>query len=191
MGDLSIPIECQDEMKKYKKFWTSGNTTKFQHLQITDYTLEKLALGVMCVLAGVKIVNFEELMKKVVLAGLDDNAILKKFRTNKIEAEFWKLCEKQYGYKEASPTVSKFMVTMIVTYTDTLAEGNIPKEWKAFLSVKHNDVVVFVKNLMNNEETKAIYDDIADRMARELNVTNLIMRIPLEKVYKESINFIE
>ena len=70
MGDLNIPVECQDEMKKYKKFWNATNTTKFQNLQITDYTPEKLALGVMCVLAGIKTVSFEELMKKVVLAEL-------------------------------------------------------------------------------------------------------------------------
>ncbi len=67
MGDMNIPVECQDEMKKYKKFWSTGNVTKFQNLQITEYTPEKLSLGVMCVLAGVKILNFEELMKKVVL----------------------------------------------------------------------------------------------------------------------------
>lgn len=182
MGDLSIPIKCQDEMKKYKKFWSAGNTTKFQNLQITDYTPEKLSLGVMCVLAGIKTVNFEELMKRVVVSGLDDNSILKKFVTNKIEAEFWKQCEKQYGYMDTSPSLSKFMVTMIVTYTDTLTEGNIPKEWKVFLSGKHNDVVVFIKNLMNNEESKPIYDDIADRIARELNASNLIKRIPLENV---------
>ena len=36
------------------------------------------------------------------------------------------------------------MVTMIVTYTDTLADGNIPKEWKTFLSGKQNDDVVFI-----------------------------------------------
>ena len=182
MGDLSIPVECQDEMKKYKKFWNATNTTKFQNLQITDYTPEKLALGVMCVLAGIKTVSFEELMKKVVLAGTDENAILKKFATNKINKAFWRFCEKQYGYRDNAPTVLKFMVTMIVTYTDTLADGNIPKEWKTFLSGKQNDDVVFVKNLMNNEESKAVYDDIADVIARELNVEKLMKSIPLENI---------
>ena len=182
MGDLNIPVECQDEMKKYKKFWNLTNTTKFQNLQITDYTPEKLALGVMCVLAGIKTVSFEELMKKVVLAGTDDNAILKKFVTNKIDKAFWQFCEKQYGYRDNTPTVLKFMVTMIVTYTDTLAGGNIPKEWKTFLSGKQNDDVVFVKNLMNNEESKAVYDDIADVIARELNVEKLMKNIPLENI---------
>lgn len=182
MGDLSIPAECQDEMKKYKKFWNAANTTKFQNLQITDYTPEKLALGIMCVLAGFKTISFEELMKKVVLAGTGDNAILKKFAANKIDKVFWQFCEKQYGYWDTTSAVLKFMVTMIVTYTDVLAEGNIPKEWKSFLSGKQNDDVVFVKNLMNNEESKAVYDDIANVIVRELNAEKLMKCIPLENI---------
>lgn len=182
MGDMNIPVGCQDEMKKYKKFWSAGNVTKFQNLQITEYTPEKLSLGVMCVLAGVKTLSFEELMKKVVLAGYNENAILKKFVTNKIDRVFWQFCEKQYGYKDVTPTVMKFMVTMIVTYTDTLAESNIPKEWKTFLSGKQNDDVVFVKNMMNNDESKGVYDDIAELVATELNVAKLMKNIPLENI---------
>ena len=182
MGDMNIPVECQDEMKKYKKFWSAGNITKFQNLQITDYNPEKLSLGVMCVLAGVKTLSFEELMKKIVLAGYAENAILKKFVTNKIDRAFWQLCEKQYGYKDATPTIMKFMVTMIVTYTDTLTDGNIPKEWKIFLSGKQNDDVVFVKNMMNNEESKHVYDDVAELIAKELSVAKLMRNIPLENI---------
>lgn len=182
MGDMNIPMECQDEMKKYKKFWSAGNVTKFQRLQITDYTPEKLSLGVMCVLAGVKTLSFEELMKKIVLAGVAENAILKKFTTYKIDRAFWQLCEKQYGYKDITPTIMKFMVTMIVTYTDTLTEGNIPNEWKSFLSGKQNDDVVFVKNMMNNEESKRVYDDVAELVAKELNVLKLMKNIPLENI---------
>ncbi len=67
-------------MKKYKKFWNATNTTKFQNLQITDYTPDKLALGVMCVLAGIKMVSFEELMKKIVFVDTDGN-ITKEWKT--------------------------------------------------------------------------------------------------------------
>lgn len=182
MGDLSIPAECQDEMKKYQKFWTSGNVMKFQKLQMTDCTPEKLSLGILCVLAGIKVVSFEELMRKVFLAGTEENGILKKFTHYKIENVFWQLCEKQYGCQDAAPSVEKFMVSMVVTYMDTLTEGHIPKEWKSLLSRKQNDAVVFVKNLMNNEETKAAYDMIAENIALKLNVTGLIKKIPLEHV---------
>lgn len=182
MGDLNIPISCQDEMKKYKKFWTAGNVVKFQNLNISDYTPDKLILGILCVLAGVKTLSFDELMRKVILTGTSENIILKKFINHKIDKDFWNFCEKQYGYRDASPTIMKFMVTMIMTYTDTLAEGNIPKEWKGFLSKNQNDVVVFVKNLMNNEETKGVYDDFADSISHELNVSKLMKSIPLQNI---------
>ena len=53
-GDLGIPVDCQDEVKRFKKFWTATNTGKFQKLQIAEYTITSIDLGIMCVLAGVK-----------------------------------------------------------------------------------------------------------------------------------------
>ena len=52
--------------------------------------------------------------------GTDDNVILKKFAVNKIDRTFWQFCEKQYGYRDTTPTVLKFMVTMV--HPDTLPE---------------------------------------------------------------------
>jgi hypothetical protein len=46
---------------------------------------------------------------------------------------------------------------------DTVTGGNIPNGWKTFLSAKQNDAVVFVKNLMNNDESKAFYDGFAEK----------------------------
>lgn len=182
MTELSIPAQCQDEMMKYKKFWTSGNVLKFQKLQIADCTPEKLSLGILSVLAGSRTAGFEELMKKVFLAGVEENSILKKFVYYKIEDVFWKLCGKQYGYHDAVPSVEKFMISMVVTYLDALTEGHIPGEWKSFLSCKQNDAVVWVKNLMNHEETRAAYDAAAEKLAGKLNVESLARKIPLEYV---------
>lgn len=33
MGDLNIPLECQDEVKKYKKFWAGNNLKRFKNLE--------------------------------------------------------------------------------------------------------------------------------------------------------------
>lgn len=182
MGDMGIPVECQDEVKRYKKFWSSGNTTKFKNLQTAEYTPLDIDLGIMCVLAGVKTSNFEELVRKMVLAGVGDNAVMKKMEYYKIDHVFWSMCEKQYGYKDSTPSVQKFLVTMVVTYVDTLADGEMPGDWKGFLSGKQNDAVIFIKNLMNNDETKAFYDDFADRVSGELNAGQLIKKMPLEAV---------
>lgn len=32
-GDLGIPVECQDEVKRFKKFWTANNTEKFSRIK--------------------------------------------------------------------------------------------------------------------------------------------------------------
>ena len=182
MGDLSIPVECQDEMKRFKKFWTSGNVARFDKLQIVTFTKETIDLGILCVLGGVKTLNFEELLKKVLLAGLNDNAALKKMEFYKIDTEFWKMCERSYGYVDPTPSLERFLATMLVTYTDTTTGGNVPKAWKTFLSARKNDVVILMKNFMNNEESKSFYDDYARRFSAEKNALTMLREIPLDQL---------
>ena len=78
MGDLGIPASCQDEVKRFRKFWTAGNTEKFRKLEIEGITKDKLQLGILCVLAGIKTLSFDELLKKAVLSGTEDNADFEK-----------------------------------------------------------------------------------------------------------------
>ena len=182
MGDMNIPPECQDEVKKYKKFWAGNNLEKFKNLEIENYTNESIDLGILCVLAGVKTLSFEEMLRKTILAGISDNSIMKKLENQKIDKVFWRLCEKQYGYRDTNPTIAKFLVTMIVTYMDSQMNGNVPKLWKSFVSGRKNDAVVFVKNLMSNDESRDFYDTFAEKAAEELNITGLITQIPLADV---------
>lgn len=182
MGDLGIPPECQDKVKKYKKFWTGSNLQKFKNLEIENYTDLSIELGILCVLARVKTLNFEEMLRKTILAGLTDNSIMKRMENQKIDRVFWRLCERQFGYQDAEPTIQKFLVTMLVTYMDAQMNGNEPESWKIFVSRKKNDAVIFIKNLMNNRESKNFYDEFARKAAEELNVSGLIMEIPLGDV---------
>lgn len=182
MGELGIPASCQDEVKRFRKFWTAGNTEKFRKLGIEEMTKDKLRLGIMCVLAGVRTLSFDELLRKVVLAGTEENVILKKMQSFQIDGVFWTLCENNLGYKDPTPTIPELLCTMIVTYMDTVTGGNIPDVWKTFLSARQNDAVVFVKNLMNNSETSAFYDDFARKMSTQLNASQMIRQIRMEHI---------
>ncbi len=182
MGDMNIPPECQDEVKKYKKFWAGNNLQKFQSLGIETYTNESIDHGILCVLAGVKTSSFEEMLRKTVLAGVSDNSVLKKLEHYKIDTAFWRLSEKQYGYRDNNPTIQKFLVTMIVTYMDAQMNGNEPNVWKSFVSTRKNDAVVFIKNLMSNDESREFYDIFSEKAADELNVRGLISQISLDDV---------
>ena len=182
MGDLNIPPEYQDEVKKYKKFWTGNNLQKFKGLEIETYTNETISLGILCVLAGVKTLSFEEMARKTVLAGLTDNSIMKKMESQKIDRVFWRFCERQLGYQDVNPTIQKFLVTMLVTYMDVQMNGNEPKSWKSFISGRKNDAVIFIKNLMNHDESKDFYDGFAGKAGDELNASGLIGQISPEDV---------
>lgn len=182
MGEMSIPAECQEEVKKYKNFWSSGNLAKFKALNIQSFSDDTIDLGIMCVLAGVRVLSFEEITKSVLLGGFEDNASLRKMEHYKIDKTFWRMIENVYGYKDTDPNLKSFFATIVMTYTDVLANGHIPNMWKKFLSEKSNDCVVLVKNLMNNAETSEFYDEQAKLIASELKVKQLLMEIPLENV---------
>ena len=182
MGEMGVPAEYQDEVKKYKNFWSSGNLAKFNALKIQNFSNDSINLGIMCVLAGVRVLSLEELTKAVLIGGFDDNAHLRKMEHYKIDGVFWHMVENAYGYKDDTPTLKKFFATIVMTYTDVLAGGHIPNVWKTFLSEKSNDCVVLVKNLMNNAETVDFYDEQASVIASELKVKQLLMEIPLENV---------
>lgn len=182
MGEIGVPAEYQEEVKRYKNFWSSGNLGKFNALKIQNFSNDNIDLGIMCVLAGVRVLSLEELTKSVLLGGFEDNSSLRKMEHYKIDSAFWRMVENAYGYKDDTPTLKKFFATIVMTYTDVLANGHIPNVWKTFLSEKSNDCVVLVKNLMNNAETAAFYDEQAALIAAELKVKQLLMEIPLDNV---------
>lgn len=182
MNEMGVQAEYQEEVKKYKKFWSSGNLEKFNALKIHNFSNDSIDLGIMCVLAGVRVLSFEELTKSVFLGGFEDNPSLRKMEHYKIDSVFWRMVENAYGYKDDDPALKKFFATVVMTYTDVLANGHIPNVWKTFLSDKSNDCVVLVKNLMNNAQTADFYDEQAALIASELKVKQLLMEIPLENV---------
>ncbi len=183
MGDIGIPAECLDEMKRFKRFWSSGNVEKFKALQIDEYTPEDIDLGIICVLANVKTTNFEELIRKMLLGGLEDNASLKKMQTYKIDGFFWQCTAKYYGYRDEEPTLRRFLITMMITYMDVVTEGKAPEVWRSFISLKKNDCVIFMKNFMNSDETRGFYDDFAEHFSDEKNVASVFREIPLDDLY--------
>lgn len=47
----------------------------------------------------------------------EDNKFLSEMEKYDLQSPFWKLCEQQFGYTDAKPTLEKLVVTMFVTAT--------------------------------------------------------------------------
>ena len=179
--ELNIPEQYIPILRRYPKFWDARSRIKsFKDLNIGEYSEEIISIGILSVLAKVSIANFDELLKKVLTdENLNKNTYLSEFEKIGIEDTFWNLCNEKYGYYE-NQNIQKFLISLLITYTSTRFQGNIPKAWKNLLLKKQNDIGVFINNLMNDINYNDKYDYIAGQMAKKINLESHLKKIPVE-----------
>lgn len=185
MQDLGIPEDCKVVLERYHKFWNADSRVNaFKDLDIENYTRENIIIAILCVLAKVKIISFDELLRKVLMeADISDNKFLVDFEKMGILEDFWDLCSEKFGYKDNNPTIQKFLITLIITYTSTQFKGNIPRAWENLLADKKNDIAVFINNLMNHNYYKDKYDEISGLIAQKIKIKDQLKRIPVENYF--------
>ncbi|WP_071906587.1 BREX-1 system phosphatase PglZ type A [Methanobacterium congolense] len=184
--ELNIPEEFKPLLKKYKKFWNANSrANRFKDLNIKEYDQEKIIIGILGVLAKVKILNFDEILKKVLMEDdINENKFLTEFEKMDVLDAFWDLCSEKYGYEDKNPTIQKFLISLIITYTSTQYKGDIPKAWEKLLSERTNSVAVFINNLMNNTYYKDKYDEIAQIIAQKIKIEGHLRRVPVENYFE-------
>lgn len=183
--ELNIPDSCKSVLKKYSKFWNANSRVNgFKKLNIEKYSKENIEIAILCVLSNVRILNFDEVLKKVLTVDkLNENKYLSDFEKMEILDAFWDLCEKRYGYFDVNPSIEKFLITLLITYTSTRFKGNTPKAWEKLLSEKQNNIEVFVNNIMSNINYKDEYDRIAAQIAKRINLETHLKRVLPENYY--------
>ncbi len=183
--ELNIPDEYKSILKKYPKFWgNKDRRIRFKEMNIDKYSKENIIIAILCVLAKIRITNFDELLKKVLMEeNLSKNKYLAKFRKCDVSDDFWNLCKEKYGYADKDPSIEKFLISLLITYTSTRFHGNIPKAWEKLLSEKRNNNAVFINNLMNNTNYKDQYDKIAAEIAKKIKLESNLRKIPVENYF--------
>ncbi|NMA15392.1 MAG: BREX-1 system phosphatase PglZ type A, partial [Clostridia bacterium] len=184
--DLHIPEKYKKQLSQYPKFWRSiERIEKFAALGIENYNQEIIEVGLLAVLAGVKVPRFEEVLKTLIISGeYGENKYITAFDKMGLLPSFWQLCQKYYGYNEEKPTLEKLVVTLLMTYTAHHFRGDLPKPWQPFLSYKKNDSAVFISNLMNNMLYQERYDRIAHEIAFKIKVEEFLNNVPVENYFE-------
>ena len=181
-ADLHIPERYKEQLAGYPKFWRSNDRVeRFAALGIENYNPESIDIGLLSVLAGIRIPSFEEVVKVVILSGdFAENKYIAAFEKMGLLKSFWQLCEKYYGFQNENPTVEKLVVTLLITYTAHRYRGELPKSWEPYISHKKNDIAVFVANLMNNMLYKDQFDAIAEQIAVKIKANDFFKSAPVE-----------
>ena len=171
--EIGIDNRFKEHLSQYSNFWKNKNRIeKFKELGIDHFNVETIDIGLIAVLTDVKTPNFEEITRQLLLN--DNEAYLKALEDNGLLEKFWELCEKYFGYQSENPNVDDLAACMLLTYASVALKDTLPAVLKSYVLKKKNDVVVFVRNLMDNVLYQEAYDVLSEKVDKTLRVVSRI-----------------
>lgn len=171
--EIGIDNRFKEHLAQYSNFWKNKNRIeKFKELGIDHFNVETIDIGLIAVLTDVKTPNFEEIIRQLLLN--DNEAYLKALEDNGLLEKFWELCEKYFGYQSANPNMDDLAARMLLTYASVALKDTLPPVLKSYILKKKNDVVVFVRNLMDNVLYQDAYDALSEKVDKTLRVVSRI-----------------
>ena len=171
---LNIPPEFNHLLKKYSSFWNAkSRVDAFNNLNIQFNELN-IIQAILAVLSNQKTLNFDYIVREVIINNFsEENKIIKNFEKYNILDDFWLLISKKFSYHDDTPSVPKFVRSLILNYTASLYQGPTPKSWDEYLVEDKNNAAIFISEFMNNTNYSDYYDEIASMLESKLNITSL------------------
>ena len=171
--ELGIDNKYKEHLGKYSNFWKNKNRIeKFKELGIDHYTTESIAIGLIAVLTDVKTPSFEEIVKQLMIGKSAE--YLKALEYNGLLESFWNLCGKYFSYDSEKPNLEDMTACLITTYAAASLRNTIPGELASYVLKKRNDVVVFVRNIMDNVLYQKRYDELSEIVDKTLRLSKKI-----------------
>jgi len=181
IGELRMPDRYVYLMKKNKKVFDSAERRqRFIDLQIEHYDEERIELGILCVLCKAKSVNFDEIVKCVLMDDIENSKHIAEFARFNMESTFWKYAEKYYGYRADHKDLESLVTCLLITYTEQqIIGGSLGSSFKQYLCDKQANVVPFVSNFMNNMLCENRYNELAAMVAKRVNIATAISKMDI------------
>ena len=173
-NELNIPYKFKSIIEQYSKFWNSkARVESFKNLSITELNETNIILGILAVLSKQKTIQFDYILRSVIIAELDDkNNLIEEFSKYNILNEFWDLVAKKFNYVREKPRVDELIGFLLLNYTARLFEGNTPKPWDKYLVEDKNNAHIFIDEFMNNNKFIGEYNEIAKIYETKLKINN-------------------
>ncbi len=175
MKRKNLPSHTREFLEAYPQFWrNSQRMERFIRLDVPQNSQQYLDMAVLAVLSNSRVVNFDEITRKVLGEGLEKGKeVLQAFVAQGALSAFWLLCKNIYGYSEAEPTLEGLVATMLCTYTQ--GKGvSLPQRLQRYVSSKSANITVFLQNMMGHIHTSATFDTLSQEYADRLNMKDVL-----------------
>lgn len=183
-ADLGIKGEYRWLFEKYSKLLSqSAFAQRFCDLEIDTYDEEAIETGLLCAACKTRTCSFDEAMCALLTAGeLDENPLLRNLEKCGLAEIFWRLCEKQFGYTDVTPSLERLVVTLFVTCADKCISSELPSAWKPFVSYKAGSSISFLDGMRNSVLYRERYDELSDHVAARLKAGQALGNYPPEEL---------
>lgn len=186
MADLGVDEKYKNIIEKHIKFFANKDRTqRFYDLEIEQFNEENIIVGMLCSICRTQTCSFEEVVRAVLSDGeCEENKFIDAFNKYDLQSEFWKLCERYFGYIDNIPSLTNFVLTLFVTYTAKSITGELPESLKSIVSHKSGNIITFMDNLKNSVLYKDRYNELSEFVSNKLNIVKVFENLlPEELLY--------
>ena len=182
--EIGIDNRFKEHLAQYSNFWKNKvRIEKFKELEIDHFNVETIDIGLIAVLTNVKTPNFEEIVRQMLLN--DSEEYINALEENGLLEKFWELCDKYFGYHSENPNVDDLVACMLMTYASVALKNTMSEVLMSYILKRKNDVVVFVRNLMDNVNYQEAYDSLSEKVDKSLRVVSRIRELLKKDTDKE------
>lgn len=184
MNELKIEPAFRPTVQKYKKFFDNKKRVeKFKELNISDYTTEKIELAMMNVICNTKSLDFETVLRTVLMDTLDDeeNRYLYDFERFFSLGTFWEYVESYYDYKRPEKTLKTLFIHLAVTaFSQSIDEKYLSNFSQYIASYNKTNAYVFIDHWMHHKTDYKKFNEYIKLVEREINLPDTIRSLPIE-----------
>ena len=186
MADLGVDEKYKNIIEKHIKFFANKDRTqRFYDLEIEQFNEENIIVGMLGSICRTQTCSFEEVVRAVLSDGeCEENKFIDAFKKYDLLVEFWKLCERHFGYIDNIPSLTNFVLTLFVTYTAKSITGELPESLKSIVSHKSGNIITFMDNIKNSVLYKDRYNELSEFVSNRLNIVKVFENLlPEELLY--------
>lgn len=182
--DLGIGEKYKPVLQYYIKFFRAKDRIqRFYDLEIENFNKQVIEMALMSVICRTKIVSFEEIVRTVITGDeLENNKYLLEFEKYDLLNPFWEMCEETFGYTDASPSLSKFIYTLFVTYASKMIHSELPLAWRNYCSYKSGNIIAFLDSLMNSLIYNENFDELSQMVYNSLRGDDILERLGTDDI---------
>ncbi|MGG7056727.1 BREX-1 system phosphatase PglZ type A [Clostridium tertium] len=187
MKELNIDIFIRKEFIAYKEFFNAlERRKKFSKYIEKISNQEQLELAILGALSNSKSIDFEEILKSVIMESLIDNEnkFYIAFEKYNIDKAFWKYVFLKYGYESNQKSLKKLFIHLISTALSSFINEEKLSRISDSIGKNKPNCLIFIDHFQNHRVDYEKYDELSEIYEEEIKISDIIEDLNIDE-YKD------